>query len=609
MDVPPPHSRDDEVALVACAWHQPDLTVTTGVEPADFYGTDTEALWHAITRLRADRIAPDPVLALQRVDKRHRDAVNALLIDCAAGAGVPSNAPIYASRIRELAHRRALLATSARLQQLLAEDAPQEAIEAATNAINTRRTTTDWRGGFTRGGAFLASQPDDATPLWGRGGQSLWSPGEALMIAGPQGTGKTTIAQQLALGRMGLAPAGLLGLPVLPGERNVLYLAMDRPQQARRSLQRMVTDSQHGDLDDRLVVWAGPPPRDLARHTDLLTEMCREADADTCIVDSLKDAFLGLSDDEAAAAWNRARQTALRDGIQLVELHHNRKPAAGARAEAPTIADVYGSTWITSGAGSVILLGGNPGDPFITLQHIKQPAEEVGPLKLSHDHEAGQTTVQRDSGDLLAEIRRAGTFTATQAAATVYRTETPSRAQVEKMRRRLTKMADQGLVVELVQGSKGGASKTPQTWGAAARQDAEIPITIPITLDSETNPITDQSRQSRDEQNPLSTQSRTQSRQSRTGPITPEGVSKDPPADDPGPIREVRNPEFPGLPHCQICGRPVDPDRPLCHECVQAESVTYHRQKLNGHTALSAPGGMTPQHTRQLDETKGNVTR
>ncbi len=100
--------------------------------------------------------------------------------------------------------------------------------------------------------------------------------------------------------------------------------------------------------------------------------MCRVAGADTCVVDSLKDAALGLSDDEVGAGWNRARQGALVDGVQLLELHHNTKrtPSGGKPDALP---DVYGSVWLTAGAGSVVMLSGDPGD--LTA---KQAAAAIG---------------------------------------------------------------------------------------------------------------------------------------------------------------------------------------------------------------------------------------
>jgi len=99
----------------------------------------------------------------------------------------------------------------------------------------------------------------------------------------------------------------------------------------------MVGEAMRAELDDRLAVWPGPPPHDLAKYSALLSKMCRDADADTVIVDSLKDAAVGLSDDEVGARYNRARQTAIAAGLEVIEVHHNRKALSGARADRPTL--------------------------------------------------------------------------------------------------------------------------------------------------------------------------------------------------------------------------------------------------------------------------------
>jgi hypothetical protein len=58
--------------------------------------------------------------------------------------------------------------------------------------------------------------------------------GEALIIAAPQGLGKATLAEQLALGWIASpATPSLLGFPITSGMR-VLYVAMDRARQAAR---------------------------------------------------------------------------------------------------------------------------------------------------------------------------------------------------------------------------------------------------------------------------------------------------------------------------------------------------------------------------------------
>ena len=195
----------------------------------------------------------------------------------------------------------------------------------------------------------------------------LLADGESLLIAAAQGRGKTTLAQQLTLGRCGFPEYDtLLGYPIRPGDRQTLYLAMDRPRQAARSFRRMVGEAWRERLDDLLTVWQGPPIADLARHPGDLLAMCQEADADTVVVDSLKDAAIGLSDDEVGAGYNRARQIAIAAGVQIIELHHLRKATQGSKA-VQTLDDLYGSTWLTNGAGSVLLLTGE--SPVVTLRH------------------------------------------------------------------------------------------------------------------------------------------------------------------------------------------------------------------------------------------------
>jgi replicative DNA helicase len=131
--------------------------------------------------------------------------------------------------------------------------------------------------------------------------------------------------------------------------------------------------------------------------------MAAEAKADTIFADSLKDAALNLSDDKVGGAVNRAIQTALAGGRQICANHHQRKN--GADGNKPRrLEDVYGSAWITAGAGSVVLLWGDAGAPIVDLNHLKQPAAEVGPLQVEHDHIAGRSSVVRGQVDTLTVL-------------------------------------------------------------------------------------------------------------------------------------------------------------------------------------------------------------
>jgi len=307
---------------------------------------------------------------------------------------------------------------------------------------------------FTLGGSFILDTSPEPEPIWGTASDVLMAEGEALIIAGGQGLGKTTLAQQLTLGRAGVAEyAELLGYPIQPGSGRVLYLAMDRPRQAARSFRRMVGEVMRDELDERLVIWQGPPPRDMAKHPALLLRMCQEAGADTAVIDSLKDAAVGLSDDEVGASYNRARQTAVAAGVQLIELHHNRKAISGAKGDRLGVDDLYGSTWIPSGAGSVLLLSGAPGDPIVGLHHVKQPSAEVGPFKVIHDHAAGRSQVWHAT-DLVLLAGQPNGITSLDAASALFETEKPTPAERQKALRKLNRLADLGHVLK-VSGDQG----------------------------------------------------------------------------------------------------------------------------------------------------------
>ncbi|MBO0676871.1 AAA family ATPase [Mycolicibacterium sp. S2-37] len=298
------------------------------------------------------------------------------------------------------------------------------------------------------------------TIIWGEGDDILWAEGEALMIAGGMGLGKTTLAGQLVRGLLGLEST-VLGLPITPASKPILYLAMDRPRQIRRSFLRQFGDTDRLALEGKLIVRPGPPISDIASCPPLLAKMAESVGAGTIFVDSLKDAVVGLSEDATGGAYNRARQGCLAKGIQVLELHHNRKPSA---ESAGGISDVYGSTWLTSGAGSVIMLTGDPGDPVVKFRHAKQPANEVGPWRLLHDQERGVFEVQKI--DLLVVVKNAGPngVTARDAARAMYEKSNPTEAQIKKAQRQLDKLVREGDLTSL-EGSRGGAGgSAPTTW-------------------------------------------------------------------------------------------------------------------------------------------------
>jgi len=276
----------------------------------------------------------------------------------------------------------------------------------------------------------------------------LWAQGEPLLIAKPDGVGGTTIAQQLALRRAGIGAPSLLGHTVMAGTGKVLYLALDRPRQARRSIRRMVTEADRAALAERLTVWEGALPFSLVADPRLLVVAAQKRGATTVIIDSLKDVASGLSDEQTGQAINRAMQLCVDAGVELLALHHQRK-AQGDNKRPQQLADVYGSRWLTAGCGSVLMLWGEPGDPIVELRHLKQPADEVGPLMLLHDNVAGTTTADGsvDVVDILGASP--APMAVKDIASRLFKISDPKRNDIAKVKRRLVAALAEGRVKRL----------------------------------------------------------------------------------------------------------------------------------------------------------------
>ena len=317
------------------------------------------------------------------------------------------------------------------------------------------------------GGAFVLDGADEFIPLWGDSDQVAWAEGESLWICGPQGVAKSTVMQNVALRRHGILDGDVLGWPVARADEPGLYLAMDRPLQIKRSLRRMVGEEHRADLDANLVVWKGPPPADLAKHTDTLVNLCDQAGVGTVYIDSLKDAAVGLSDDEVGSGFNRAIQTCLANGIEVIGAHHQRKAQNGG-AKPKTLDDVFGSTWITSGAGSVILLWGKAGDAVMELEHLKPPAEPVGPFKVFVDFTAGTVTIDEEVDLWLLASRAQHGLAVEGAARALFGVSEPDRSQIEKARRKL----DRHPRLEKVDGIRPpGGGTPPSLYRAISNRD------------------------------------------------------------------------------------------------------------------------------------------
>lgn len=315
------------------------------------------------------------------------------------------------------------------------------------------------------GASFILDIPRETPTLCADGDSILWIEGEGLMICGPQGVGKGTIAQQLLLAQIGVREPKFLGLSVRAVER-VLYLAMDRPAQIARSLRRMIREEDRQLLGEKLIVWKGPLPFNILKDPLALGKFAEDQGAHVVYVDSYKDLAPGLREDDVGATVNIAVQEVLARGIELCGLHHQRKAQADNRR--PTsLDDVYGSNWLTAGLGSVALLWGKPGADVVELTHLKQPMEAVGPLNLKHDHASGTTSLRNVEADLLGRLIAKGSTGMTEEEAALLLYGTAEANEKRRARRRLEKLVAEGCAM-VEEGKKGGVGG----GGTAARWTA-----------------------------------------------------------------------------------------------------------------------------------------
>lgn len=474
MTKPPPHNPEAEGAVLGASMASPHVAELVASAGADvFYRPAHRAVAQAVSELVGREVRVDPVSVLEHLTSSGKldEVGGATAVHELHGMmGAPANAEHYLSKVLDTYRRRQVMDGARALHSEAASGGDYEAVLVQ---LDQGGSLLD-QGKAHRavgGGAFVLDQPAEVPAVWGQGDGVLWSAGEPLMLVGPPGAGKTTIAQQVVLGRVGLRDT-VLGQPVVPGYERVLYLAMDRPLQIARSFRRMVSEEDRDRLDDRLLVWRGPLPFALADDPKALRRMAQEHDADSIVIDSLKDLEPALESPEGGNRVNSAVQECVAEGIEVASLHHQRK-AQGDNKKPKSLADVYGSVWLTAGAGSVVLIWGNPGDPVVELRHLKQPAGEVGPWTLIHDHVRGHTTVEEDRDPLLILRGSPKGVTAKGLAVTIFGTPDPTRSQVAKATRQLQRLHADGHAHKQP-GSKGGpGGTTPDIYLPAAPPSLE----------------------------------------------------------------------------------------------------------------------------------------
>lgn len=360
-----------------------------------------------------------------------------------------------------------------RIEQLVVKELEKQEVRRRV-AQRTAQALLDTCSDQALDGVAFLESGIDTDPLWGVGSQALMAPGQGSMVFGTDGAGKSTIMQQFTLARTGLGDDEVLGFPVAQSDQPILYLALDRPEQIRRSIARMVdlTDAAVRDrLKRKVIVWRGALPYHCDLDPKAFADWAMQIGGDDLglvIADSVKDMVSSCTEDSAGMGFNDTVQHITSRGVEFACCHHNRKPNA-ANTRPRKLADVYGSRWLTAGLGSVLNIW-KLDDRRRELTQLKTPyGNPVDPVEYADDYRRGvSNTTDRWTDVLVTAFVAAGEkgLTDAEAVAEAFKVG-PKDESYHACRKRITRLlqrwtADAGTAYERAETVRNG--KEYKVW-------------------------------------------------------------------------------------------------------------------------------------------------
>lgn len=236
----PPHDLHAEKAHLGALLISPDAAERHAhtIAPADYYSTTHQHIAHAIADLHAAGHGIDAITLAHHLEQHellHTIGGRNALTDIQAAAGRTRNLDDYITAITDTATRRRLIATAHTIAATAHNHPADRALDEATrhldNLTNGHHTRHHGPAPQTATDFLNADEPEYDWLIPG-----VLEPADRLIITGGEGSGKTTLTQQIAYQTsLGIHPFG--GTPHTP--RRVLLIDLENPT---RILRRRITD-------------------------------------------------------------------------------------------------------------------------------------------------------------------------------------------------------------------------------------------------------------------------------------------------------------------------------------------------------------------------------